>query len=57
MATIVTNVTALVTGAIGWMSSFMTAILADDVLTLYVVVLPLVGLGIGLIARLFRLRA
>ena len=57
MATIITDVTTLVTGAISWMSSYMTAILADDVLTLFVIVLPLVGLGIGLITRLFRLRA
>ena len=57
MAAIITDVTSLVTGAISWMSSYMTAILADDVLTLFVVVLPLVGLGIGLITRLFRLRA
>lgn len=57
MSTILSDVTTLVTNAISWMSSYLTAITGNDVLLLFVVVLPLVGLGIGIITRLFRLRA
>lgn len=57
MAEILGNVTTLVTSAISWMTSYLTAITSNPVLTLFVIVLPLVGLGIGIIQRLLSTRA
>lgn len=56
MAAILTTVTSVVTSAIGWMTSFVSAITAsgNEILLLFVVV-PLVGLGVGLIRRMIRL--
>lgn len=57
MATIISNVTSLVTGAISWTTSYLTLITGNDVLVLFCIALPLVGLGIGVIRRLVRIRA
>lgn len=57
LATILTSVGTLVTQAISWMSSYLTAITGNDVLVLFCIALPLVGLGIGVIRRLVRIRA
>lgn len=54
MADIITNVTALVTAAITWVTSFVTAI-TDNPLILMFVIISFVGLGVGLIRRLIRL--
>lgn len=40
-----------------WIPSFLSLITGNDVLILFCVALPLVGLGIGLIRRLVRIRA
>ena len=48
-------VTEFFTAAVGWMSDIAAEIIADPLLTLLVVCVPLVGLGIGMLGRLFRL--
>lgn len=57
MSAILTAVGDLVTAAITWTSSYITMIAANDVLVLFCIALPLVGLGIGIIRRLVRIRA
>lgn len=54
MATILESVGTFVTSAIGWMGDFLTEITASPVLTIFVIAIPLVGLGIGLMNRLFH---
>lgn len=56
LAGLITQVSALVTGAVGWMGDFVDAITSNTVLTVFCIVLPLVGLGAGLLARLIRVR-
>ena len=57
MAAILASVTSLVTSAISWTTSYLTMITGNDVLVLFCIALPLVGLGIGIIRRLVRIRA
>lgn len=57
MASVIAAITQLVTGAISWTTSYLTLITGNDVLILFCVALPLVGLGIGVIRRLVRIRA
>lgn len=57
MTSVITAIGQLVTGAISWTTSYLTLITGNDVLILFCVALPLVGLGIGLIRRLVRIRA
>lgn len=57
MASVIAAVTQLVTGAISWTTSYLTLITGNDVLILFCIALPLVGLGIGVIRRLVRIRA
>lgn len=54
MASILENVGTFVTSAISWMGDFLTEITASPVLVIFVIAVPLVGLGIGLLNRLFR---
>lgn len=53
IATIVGNVTTLVTEAIKWVGSFVGAITSNPLLLMFVIV-AFVGLGVGLIKRLLR---
>lgn len=53
IATIVGNVTTLVTEAIKWVGSFVDAITSNPLLLMFVIV-AFVGLGVGLIKRLVR---
>lgn len=57
MANVIAAITQLVSGAISWSTSYLTLITGNDVLILFCIALPLVGLGIGLIKRLVRIRA
>lgn len=57
MATIISAITSLVQGAITWTTSYLSLISGNDVLVLFCIALPLVGLGIGVIRRLVRIRA
>ena len=57
MTEILASVSTLVTNAITWTTSYLTMITGNDVLVLFCIALPLVGLGIGVIRRLVRIRA
>lgn len=52
----ISAVGSLVSGAVSWLGSYVSAITAsgNDVLLLMVVAVPLVGLGVGLLKRLLR---
>lgn len=54
MAGLISSVTSLVTAAVGWMTSWVGAITAEgnDILLLFCVAVPMVGLGIGALKRL-----
>ena len=54
MDALITSVSTLVTAAIGWVGDFITEITAQPLLLLFVVAVPLVGLGVGIINRLIR---
>lgn len=54
ISTILGNVTSVVTSAVSWMGSFATFVV-DNPLVLLFVLIPLVGLGIGLFRRLLSL--
>ena len=54
MASLLSNVTAFVTEAISWVTSFCTCITGQPLLLMFVIV-AFVGLGVGLIRRLIRL--
>ena len=60
MSSLLETVGTFVTSAIGWMGDFLSAITANNtggaVLTTFVVAVPLVGLGIGLLKRLIHVR-
>lgn len=57
MSAILTAITSLVTSAISWTTSYLSLITSNDVLLLMCICVPLVGLGIGVIKRLTRIRA
>lgn len=54
MAALIASVTSLVTAAVDWLGSWVGSITAtgNEVLLLFVVAVPLVGLGIGALKRL-----
>lgn len=56
MSAILTNVTSIVTSAISWMGSYLTVITTEgnEILLLFVLI-PVVGLGVGLLSRLMHL--
>lgn len=55
---ILTDVGNLVTSGISWMGDFLAEITADTskILVTFVVAVPLVGLGVGLLKRLIHTR-
>lgn len=55
MAAILTTITSVVTAAVGWTSQYLQMITAtgNEILLLFVII-PIVGLGIGILSRLFR---
>lgn len=55
MAAILTAITSMVTAAVGWMGSFLGTITTsgNEILLLFVL-LPIVGLGIGLVRRMIH---
>lgn len=58
MASIISTVTSLVTAAFGWVTTVVSTITAEgNELLLMAVVLPFVGLGVGLLRRLFGTKA
>lgn len=54
MADIITNVGSIVTGAAGWIGTYVGAITSAPLIEMFVI-LSFVGLGVGLIRRLIRL--
>lgn len=52
MSTILTNVGSIVTAAVGWVGQFVDMITGNDLLLMFALV-PIVGLGVGLLKRLF----
>lgn len=56
MSALLTSIGSVVTAAVTWMGDFATAITSNDLLVLGVVAIPCVGLGVGLIRRLLKLR-
>lgn len=51
---IVTEVGTVVTGAAGWITTFVGAITSNPLILMFVIV-TFVGIGVGLIRRLMRL--
>lgn len=54
MTELITSVSTVVTAAVGWVGDWVTEITATPLLVLFVVAVPLVGLGIGALNRLIR---
>lgn len=56
MSTILTNVGSVITAAIGWMGDFVDFITSsgNEIILLFIII-PFVGLAIGLIKRLISL--
>lgn len=51
---ILTSVSSVVSSAVTWMGSFLSTITSNPLLLLFVII-PFVGLGVGLIRRMIRL--
>ena len=56
MASLVAAVGSFFNGVMGMVSTLTTTIVGDDLLVLGVVAVPLVGVSVGLLSRLFRQR-
>lgn len=54
MEALITQITALVTAAVGWIGQYVTTITANPLLLIFVVT-AFVGLGVGLISRIIHL--
>lgn len=54
LTTILDYITQLVTAAVGWVGQFI-GVITDNPLLLMFCILSVVGLGVGLLARLIRL--
>lgn len=58
MSTLITSITSIVTAAFGWVTTAVSTITASgNELLLMAVVVPFVGLGVGLLRRLIGTRA
>ena len=56
MASLVATIAIFFSGVMGMVSTLTTIIVGDDLLVLGVVAVPLVGISVGLLSRLFRQR-
>lgn len=56
MASLVATIATFFSGVMGMVSNLTTTIVGDDLLVLGVVAVPLVGISVGLLSRLFRQR-
>lgn len=56
MAALVATIATFFSGVMGMVSTLTTIIVGDDLLVLGVVAVPLVGISVGLLSRLFRQR-
>lgn len=55
MATVLASITAVFEEAIDWAGTVATTVAGNDLLLIFVII-PLVGLGVGLFSRLLRVR-
>ena len=56
MAALVATIATFFSSVMGMVSTLTTTIVGDDLLVLGVVAVPLVGISVGLLSRLFRQR-
>lgn len=56
MAALVATIATFFSGVMGMVPTLTTTIVGDDLLVLGVVAVPLVGISVGLLSRLFRQR-
>ncbi len=56
MASLVATIATFFSGVMGMVSTLTITIVGDDLLVLGVVAVPLVGISVGLLSRLFRQR-
>ena len=56
MASLVATIATFFSGVMGMVSTLTTTFVGDDLLVLGVVAVPLVGISVGLLSRLFRQR-
>ena len=54
ISTLLSNISSIVTAAVGWMQTAATAI-TGNALALLFILLPLMGVGIGLFKRIINL--
>lgn len=54
VGTILTDVTAIVTAAVGWVTSYVGVIMSTPLILMFVI-LSVAGMGVGLIRRMIRL--
>ena len=54
LASILSDVSSVVTSALSWASSVVTFITANPIVMVFVII-PLVGLGIGMVKRMISL--
>lgn len=54
LATILSDVSSIVTSALSWASSVVTFIIGNPIVMIFVLI-PLVGLGIGMVKRMISL--
>lgn len=55
LSAVLTAITSIVTSAVGWMSSFLHSItVTGNELLLVFTVIPIVGLGIGILRRMLK---
>jgi len=54
IATLLTSISSIVTAAVGWMQTAATAIAANPLALLFIL-LPMLGVGISLFARIIHL--
>lgn len=54
LATLITDIGSMVTGAVSWIGSYVGAITSNPLILAFVII-AFVGLGVGLINRLIKL--
>ena len=54
LATLITDIGSMVTGAVSWITSYVGAVTSNPLILAFVIV-AFVGLGVGLINRLIKL--
>lgn len=55
LSTFLSNVGTFLTSAIGWLSEVLDVVMANPALFVMVIAIPVAGVAIGYLGRLFRL--